>query len=272
MEHILELAKARRSVRSFDEHPLREEHRAALTAFWQTLDNPWGIPVVFRFLDAKAEKLSAPVITGTDCYLGGKVARVPHAEETFGYTMEALLLFARSLGIGSTWIGGTMDRAAFERAMELGPDEFMPCVTPLGYPAAKMSLRETMMRKAVRADSREPFEALFFNGDFDTPLSAEKAGSLREPLECVRLAPSAVNRQPWRVLVGADSVHFYKKGSKGYISAATGDLQKVDLGIALCHFDLSARECGLSPRLVVSDPPLPCPEGLEYIASFELSK
>ena len=117
-----------------------------------------------------------------------------------------------------------MDRAAFERAMALGPEEFMPCVTPLGYPAAKMSLRETMMRKAVRADNREPFEALFFDGDFDTPLSAEKAGSLREPLERVRLAPSAVNRQPWRVLVGGGCVHFYKKGSKGYISAANAPL------------------------------------------------
>ena len=271
MEHVLDLAKARRSVRSFDGRALSEEHRAALTAFLDTLDNPWGIPVIFRFLDAEAEKLTSPVITGTGCYLGGKLARVPHAEEAFGYTMETLLLFAQSLGIGSTWIGGTMDRAAFERAMDLGADEFMPCVTPLGYPAAKMSLRETMMRKAVRADNREPFEALFFDGAFETPLNAAKAGALRDALDCVRLAPSAVNRQPWRVLVRDNSVHFYKKGSKGYISAAAGDLQKVDLGIALCHFALCAEESGLAPRLAVADPGLPRTEGLEYIASFELN-
>lgn len=271
MEHILELAKARRSVRSFDGRALSEEHRAALTAFLDTLDNPWGIPVDFRFLDAKADRLTTPVITGTDCFLGGKIARVPHAENAFGYTMEALVLFAQSLGIGTTWIGGTMDRGAFERAMDLGEQEFMPCVTPLGYPAAKMSLRESMMRKGVRADSREPFEALFFDGDFETPLSAVKAGALREALECVRLAPSAVNRQPWRVLVRSGSVHFYKKGSKGYISAAAGDLQKVDLGIALCHFALCAEGSGMTPRLVVADPGLPCPGGLEYNASFALS-
>lgn len=47
------------------------------------------------------------------------------------------MLYAQSLGIGTVWIGGTMDRAAFEATMELGENEVMPCVSPLGYPAKK---------------------------------------------------------------------------------------------------------------------------------------
>ena len=271
MEHILELARARRSVRSFDGRELCEADRKALSDFIAELENPYGIPVNVRFLDAKAAGLTSPVISGTNCYLGAKVARMPHGEEAFGYSFEKLVLFAQSLGIGTTWIGGTMDRAAFERAMELTAEERMPCVTPLGYPAPKMSLRENMMRKGVRADSREPFEALFFDGDFRTPLSVASAGTLREALECVRLAPSAVNRQPWRALVRGNGVYFYKKGGKGFQSDAAGDLQKVDLGIALCHFALCAEEGGLAPRFTLEAPELPFPEGLEYIAGFELA-
>jgi hypothetical protein len=78
--------------------------------------------------------------------------------------------------------------------MELTPDEMMPCATPIGYPAESMSIREKMMRAGIKAYQRKPFGELFFDGDFDTPLSAEKAGSLAKPLEMVRLAPSAVNR------------------------------------------------------------------------------
>jgi len=54
-----------------------------------------------------------------------------------------------------------------------------------------MSVRETMMRKAIKADERLPFEELFFRGTFDTPLTMDRAGKLAIPLEMVRLAPSA---------------------------------------------------------------------------------
>ena len=97
-------------------------------------------------------------------YVAGKVNKVPHAEEAFGFAFEELVLYAWSLGIGTTWIGGTMKRELFEKACGLREDQFMPCVSPLGYPAEKISLRESMMRKAIKADSRMPFETLFFDG------------------------------------------------------------------------------------------------------------
>lgn len=70
------------------------------------------------------------------------------------------------------------------------------------------------MRKAVKADERLPFEELFFDGSMDKPLNADKAGDIEVPLEMVRLAPSAVNKQPWRVIVEDKMVHFYLKRSK----------------------------------------------------------
>ncbi|MCR5010069.1 MAG: nitroreductase family protein [Clostridia bacterium] len=265
---ILDIMRSRRSVRTFDGNVLRPEDAEKIIAFAEQTETPYGIPIVWKLLDAKKDGLSSPVIIGTDAYIAGKMRKVPRAEEAFGYAFEKIVLFAESLGIGTTWIAGTMDRAAFEKAMELADGEVMPCVSPLGYPAKKMSLRESMMRKGIKADTRMKFWDLFFDGSFDKPLAEEKAGKLAEALEGVRLAPSAVNKQPWRVVVCGDKAHFYEKRSKGYVTPDGWDVQKIDMGIALCHFDLAAQECGPEVSLEICDPGIPCPEDTVYTATF----
>ena len=264
-----ELIRSRRSVRSFDGAAPDKELLDDILRYAAAVETPYSLPIEWRVLDAKAQKLSCPVITGTDTYIAGKLRREMHAEEAFGFAFERVVLYAVSKGLGTTWIAGTMDRPAFERAMELGEGEVMPCVSPLGRPAAKMSLRESMMRKGVKADSRLSFEKLFFDGAFDKPLSAENAGDLKLPLEMVRLAPSAVNGQPWRVVRCGDCVHFYEKRGRG-MASDTWDIQKIDMGIALCHFELGAIESGLHPVMEVADPGIPGQDGLIYIASFRI--
>ena len=137
--------------------------------------------------------------------------------------------------------------------MSLDEDEMMPCASPVGYTAKKMSMCESMMRMAIKADDRLPFEELFYDGAIETPLSKEKADSLRFPLEMVRLAPSAVNKQPWRVVVADNAAHFYLKRSKGFGHESDLDMQKIDMGIALCHFALTAKENGLDVRFTQRD-------------------
>ena len=267
--NMTEMIRGRRSVRTFDGTPLREEDAGRILEFAGKVENPYELPIQWKLLDRKSDKLSVPVIEGTDTYIAGKMRREAHAEEAFGYSFEKVVLFAGSLGIGTTWIAGTMDRKAFERAMHLSENEVMPCVSPLGYTAKKMSLRETMMRKGVKADSRLNDEKLFFDGAFDKPLAAENAGNLQLALEMVRLAPSAVNGQPWRVVRCGDCVHFYEKRGRG-MASDTWDIQKIDMGIALCHFELGAIESGLHPVMEVADPGIPGQDGLIYIASFRI--
>lgn len=268
MTNITQIIRDRKSVRTFDGRALSPEHKEKLRLFMEKIENPYGIPVEFKFLDAKENGLNCPVVTGTDLYVGGKIKGVPHVNEAFGYSFEMLVLYALSLGIGTVWLGGTMNRSAFEQAMELDEEEMMPCASPLGYAAKKMSMRESMMRKGIRANERLPFETLFFHGNFDTPLTEEKAGKLAEPLEMVRLAPSAVNRQPWRVVVEENAAHFYLKRAKGFVGASAVDMQKVDMGIALCHFALTAKEQGLDVTFSVDDPGIATEAGLEYMASY----
>lgn len=268
MEHIQELVRNRRSVRTFDGREVSAEDLEKLTSFMSKTDNPYEIPIEFKLLNAKEQKLPCPVVSGTNLYVGAKAKRVPHTEEAVGYSMEKLVLYAQSLGIGTVWIGGTMDRAAFERAMELGGDEIMPCVSPLGYPAKKLSVKESLMRKGVKADSRLAFEELFFDGSFDVQLTEKKAGGLAGVLETVRWAPSAVNKQPWRVVVKENAAHFYLKRNKGFISEAVGDMQKIDLGIALCHFALAAEEKGMKLNFQISDPGIAAEDDIVYVASY----
>ena len=151
-------------------------------------------------------------------------------------------------------------------------NEVMPAVTPLGFAAEKRSVREGMMRKGLKSDSRLPFEQLFYQDDFQKPLNQAASGIWYLPLEMVRLAPSATNKQPWRAVAWKDRVHFYEKKTKGYAKESTGDIQKVDLGIALCHFEIAAEESGLKGRFIQTDPGIPVAEDTEYIATFELER
>lgn len=267
MKSVTELIRTRRSVRTFDDRPIAPDALEKLNAFMQQIETPYGIPVRFALLGTKEHGLTCPVISGGDYYIAAAVEDVPHGGEAFGYAFEALVLYAWSLGLGTTWIGGTMNRTLFERAMNLGDNEIMVAVTPIGYPAEKMSLRETMMRKGVKASARAEFGEVFFDGSFDVPLTAEKAGKLFLPLEMVRLGPSAVNKQPWRVLVTEDAAHFYVK--KGLMNQVVGTMQKADLGIALCHFALTAKELGIETEFAINDPNRGKAD-VEYIASYLL--
>ena len=133
-----------------------------------------------------------------------------------------------------------------------------------------VSMRETLMRRGAGPTSRLDFSALFFDGGFDRPLTEAAAGELLEPLKAVQRAPSAVNRQPWRVVRCGETLHFYLRHNRGYVTAVTGDLQKVDLGIALCHFALAAEAVGLRPRFSLADPGIEASPDCEYIASYTI--
>ena len=70
------------------------------------------------------------------------------------------------------------------------------------------------------------------------------------------------------VVIGK-SAHFYEKKSKGYVDDTGWDIQKIDLGIALCHFACGLEAQGIGWRLTVSDPGLATPEGTSYIATID---
>lgn len=270
MENILEIIRSRRSVRTFVKEPVDAEKLDTLKAYAASLANPWNIPVEFVFMDAKQYKLSSPVLSGEPVYIAAKVGKIENGELAVGYEFEELILKACSLNLGTVWIGGTMKRELFEKACEKKEDERIPCISPLGTPA-KMSFKESMMRKGVKADTRMKNEQLFFNQDMNHALSVNDE-AIKDALEAVRLAPSAVNKQPWRIIFKDGLYHFYECKSGGYESEAVGDMQKIDLGIALCHFELVLKERGYQCEYISAKPLIDTDPAMHYIVSVNVKK
>ena len=216
----------------------------------------------FTILNSEEYGLSSPVIEGEEYYIIAKVPKAEHCEEAFGYSFEEMVLYAWSLGIGTTWIGGTLNREIFENAVGVGDDEYMMIVSPLGYPSDDHSKVDKNLREMVKGDERFPYHELFFEEDFNTPLE-----SVEDCLEAVRWAPSAANRQPWRVVKSGKDYHFYVRHTEGYRSDVGWQVQKIDLGIAISHF-MNIAEA----QFTIDDPGIETDEFTDYIATLSLNK
>ncbi len=139
-------------------------------------------------------------------------------------------------------------------------NEKLRIVSPVGYATDKKRFLEKYI---VRADknhvSRKPFGELFFENDLNNPLTENAAGAFLTPLEMVRLAPSANNKQEWRVLHEDKALHFYKKPYPLF--------DAIDMGIALCHFELSCKELGIGGNFEQLKDYLP-DDKIEYVISW----
>ena len=149
------------------------------------------------------------------------------------------------MGLGTVWLAATFSRDNFMSAMGIKESDLFPAISPVGYPASKRSLRESVMRKTMKSDQRKPWKDIFFKDNFLTPLTEQDANEYAISLEMLRLAPSATNAQPWRVLKKGEVYHFYET-HKANGKPEEKLIKKVDIGIGLSHFHQTTLENGLS--------------------------
>jgi len=276
---VSELIRKRYSCRTYQETPIRDSALSALNEFINPGSiGPLGSPVQFKIVAAKENDSKSLKGLGTYGFIKnptgfvlGKSFDKPGSLEDFGYLMEAILLKAAEIDIGSCWLGGTFTKSSFARLMNLQTGEIIPSVASLGYPADQTAWVDRVTRLAAGANHRLPWGDLFFSNQFGTPLTPEDTGAYKNPLELVQLAPSASNKQPWRIIKQGDQWHFFIQRTRKYPLTAfkilinSADLQRVDLGIAMSHFELSAREQGLRGTWHKQDPGISLPDPLiEY--------
>ena len=270
-----EIVRKRKSVRSYENRLLSQADKEQVLSCIEELcqeETPFPAHLRIQLLEARpgtdTEKLGTyGVIRGAKTFLGVTVENTETAPEAVGFAFEKLVLAATAMGLGTCWIAGTFKREQFAGAMAIGQDEIFPIVCPIGYPLAKRTLIDSMFRKMGKSDQRKPWGELFFERELGKPLSEVQAGEYAFPLEMLRLAPSAVNRQPWRVIHGDNAFHFYRVGNPE--SKYQFDLQRLDVGIGACHFYLAARErelAGAFKRLPEAD--VPVPAGVKYLFSW----
>ena len=257
---ITETVQKRYSVRTYEDQALSEEDRKTLVDCMNRLENPFDVPVHKYIFDKKqnsdGEKLGTyGVIKGARTFLGISIPKTELAPLAAGYEFENLILYATHLGLGTVWLAATFDRESFAAAMDIPKEELFLAISPVGYPAAKRSLTETLMRSTMKSSARK-----------------NMAGAYAQPLEMVRLAPSAKNAQPWRVRKTETAYHFYADYKPG-ISKAEEIIKQVDLGIALSHFHQTALKLELTGNFEqMSHEDATLPENMHYMISWRIGK
>jgi nitroreductase len=280
---ISELIRRRYSCRTYKPQAITSEHLSDLTTFSNGCGSgPLGSSLRFLIETAGKEDTNSLKSLGTYGFIKdpagfviGVVQDQPHSLEDFGYQMELIILRAVELGIGTCWLGGTFTKSRFAKLIKLKAQETIPSVVSIGYPADQQAWMDRISRTYAGSDRRLPWQDLFFSDTFERPLSEDNTGGYSEPLELLRLAPSASNKQPWRILRQDNLWHFYLQRTKNYpapffnVLLGLADLQRIDMGIAMAHFELSADDLGLSGQWEINEPDLPLSKpGLEYSVTW----
>ena len=132
-----------------------------------------------------------------------------------GVSGEAFVLEATAMGLDTCWVTGTYRRGEVPPEL-LGEGERLIAVIAIGHAA------EPVQQIARR---RKSLTQICLGAPDQWPLWAYHAA------EAVRIAPSAVNRQPWRLAYAQRSLRLMGKHP-----------DSVDMGIALMHMEDAAGE------------------------------
>ena len=147
----------------------------------------------------------------------------------------------------------------------------IPAITPVGFQTAAKSVKESLIRWGAKSDRRKAAEEIFFIDTASNALADEIASQYATALEMVRIAPSASNKQPWRLNITGNGIHFYLKRTEGYSRMIKGvDLQRIDMGIAMSHFEVACKELSLKGEWHNSDPDSVSVEFGDYLISWKV--
>ena len=234
----------RKSCRSYDMTPLSEEELSNLLgkiATFKTLDPNVKLSIqVAHSIDVRGVfKAEAPhylIISGT----GAKREAI-----NAGFLFEQWTLYASAQGYGCVWLGATRPKSENNGAKTI-------VVIAFGR-------------------TNEPHTRTY--DEFDRKVLADIAVGETPLLEPARLAPSAMNGQPWRFIVATTEyqeepvIYIYKKRSFAQLFDDHSDL---DMGIMLSHLYIAYLNAGL-PFVFSQDSksaPKP-PSGCTYFGTLQ---
>lgn len=241
MKELANMIDKRRSVRSYQPQALPEETLAALQQRMTQLT---------PLLDSGRVE-GRIVATAQATFL--QRWRTPHFIAIFsdgtedgglnaGFMYQQLDLYAQSLGLGTCWVGlGSLNDDVPR------PEGLKPVI---------------LMAVGVPADGRSRSSA----ADFNRKPMKEIADVPDDRLECLRLAPSATNSQPWYVTHGDGVLHIWREELGRLRQRTHGRFNHVDIGIGLAHLYVSNPE---SFRFFRQAQP-PVLEGHIYVGSVEI--
>jgi hypothetical protein len=278
---LIEMMKKRYSCRSYTGEPLSISDRKRLAEIINQSDTgPFGNRSAFILIASEPGDSESLKGLGTYGFINkpagfiiGSVNESPMYLEDFGYCMEKIILLTTEMGLGTCWLGGTFKKSRFAEKAGIAENMEIPAVTATGYIAEKMTLTEKLIRAGAGSDRRKNVHELFFSHELKELDGAFYNSPYGTVLEMVRVAPSGSNRQAWRIVRGRSGkdFHLFMERTKKYnsIRFVKSDTHRVDMGIAMCHFELAAKELGLKGSWIKMKPQdVKTLAVWEYIASW----
>lgn len=256
--NIIEAIRARHAVRTYkkDAEVTPEQIQAIQKKIDETT-SPFGgeIAVKLHHFDLTKETPNTyGSVKGASWYILVGASDTPESILTLGFRMEQVALKIFEMGLGVNFITATFKGSSFITAADFPDITPLRVIMPFGVPSGKERLVEKLTHFFMKSRDRKPFDETFEGVD--------KNSVFREPLEMMRLAPSAYNRQPWRAVVDGNSVWFYQVPSHNSL---------IGVGNGLANFYLTLKYNGKEGTF--SKPTdAPSREGWEFVNKFTLTE
>jgi nitroreductase len=172
-----ELVQARRSVRTFSGEEVSEKiirqvvECARLAPSWKN-QQCWHF-IVIRDKERIAEIVSAGMVLGNswlkkapvllvacgDPLKSGDRGGIPYYLVDVSIALEHIVLGATEMGLGTCWVG-IFDEKKLMECLDIPKNLKIVALTPLGYPADNMSVRERLTKAAIGSKRRKPLEEI----------------------------------------------------------------------------------------------------------------
>lgn len=228
-DNLYEVIFKRKSVRKYDLTPLDGNILAEIMAFLSTV----------KPLDGRIQT-DMKLISQKD--IQSMLPKAPHYIAVFsepkdgyltnlGFMLQQVDLFLAANGIGTCWQGMSKPSPEILNSSKL---KFV-IVLAAGKPL------EPLYRQNISEFKRKPLEQI-------TNISG-----MEELLEPVRLAPSGINSQPWFFTGSHDLIHAYCSKANFMKAFIYEKMNRIDMGIALCHLWMAARHLGKTVEFIYDE-------------------
>ena len=161
-----------------------------------------------------------------------------------GFVFQQVDLYLQSIGLGSCWLG--LGKIQDEAGQEFTDHNGLECVMMIAFGKSKEFYRSGA-------------------ADFTRKSITEISDIEDNRLEAARVAPSAINSQPWRFVHQGKIIHVYCM-ERFFRKQMLGNMNKMDIGIALAHIYVENSE---SFHFFEAEN-VPEFKGNLYIGSFEI--
>lgn len=209
---ILEIMKARHSVRQYKEKKIEGEKREVLSALVKECNAQSGLNIQIIFDEPKCfDSMMAHYgkFSGVENYIALVGKKSADLEEKVGYYGEKLVLKAQELGLNTCWVAMTHGKST----AEVRKGEKLACIIALGY-GITQGIAHSNKPIAQLCNCADTMPDWFSKG-----------------MEAVLLAPTAMNQQKF---------YFTLENEKVTAKGGSGFYTKMDLGIVKYHFEAAS--------------------------------